>query len=450
MGPTLQRLLSNPALRLLHSQIKDDMMGNTQVSTGGHANRSARRGSTLAAVLLILPLALAASGALAQAVDEGVAPVASDPVVEPAPVAPAEAAPAEAAPVAEAPHPVEPAPAVAPSAPTASQDIAPVAAPDPAPAPTAEPAPVIAQDPAVPAPLPAPAATPAPAPLPPKPVFVNESHAIERQLGARCPNDLAARLATQGDLLIGACQGSMPAHLAAVLLAIPEAQIHLSRSTRERQLSQRAWFKAVPGAGERPDFMAVQGDMWIRSFEGADPDSTVYLISAPFDCADGRALDVEAARPMPVSAGDCRQAYLQERVYRATGNGAPLDITAEVMPSRPVFNEADRKRYAAQGAQLVLDRSKLQYGPAMRWVVRLDTPGEAADARSYGEWKRAHLGFVVWNGERFVLRDTVPRNLWACDPVAPGDPACAGYADAGRDPFIVADTALLVGEGTAP
>ncbi len=441
-------------------------MGNTLVSTGDRANRSARRGSTLAALLLILPMALAALGAQAQAVDEGVAPAASAPVIEPAPVAPAEAAPAQVAapeaaptqtaPVAEAPQPVESAPAAAPSvsAPAAPQVIAPVAAPEPAPAPTADPAPVIAQDPAVPAPLPAPAATPiaapAPAPLPPKPVFVNENHAIERQLGARCPNDLAARLATQGDLLIGACQGSMPAHLAAVLLAIPEAQIHLSRSTRERQLSQRAWFKAVPGAGERPDFMAVQGDVWIRSFEGTDPDSTVYLISAPFDCADGRALDVDAVQPMPVSAGDCRQAYLQERVYRVSGNGAPVDITTEAMPSRPVFSEADRKRYAAQGAQLVLDRSKLQYGPAMRWVVRLATPGEAADARSYGEWKRAHQGFVVWNGERFVLRDTVPRNLWPCDPVAPGDAVCAGYADAGRDPFIVADTALVVGEGTAP
>lgn len=437
-------------------------MGNSLVSTGARAHRSARRGSTLAALLLMLPLALAALDAQAQAVDEGAAPAASVPVVEPAPQAQAEAAPADVpavesaatdpAPVTEAPQPVESTPAAAPTvaAPAAPQVIAPAAAPEPAPAPTADPAPVIAQDAAVPAPAATPIAPPAPAPLPPKPVFVNENHAIERQIGARCPNDLAARLATQGDLLIGACQGSMPAHLAAVLLAIPEAQIHLSRSTRERQLSQRAWFKAVPGAGDRPDFMAVQGDVWIRSFEGTNPDSTVYLISAPFDCADGRALDVDAAQPMPVSAGDCRQAYLQERVYRVSGSGAPVDITAEAMPSRPVFNEADRKRYAAQGAQLVLDRSKLQYGPAMRWVVRLATPGDAADARSYGEWKRAHLGFVVWNGERFVLRDTVPRNLWPCDPVAPGDTACAGYADAGRDPFIVADTALVVGEGTAP
>ena len=308
--------------------------------------------------------------------------------------------------------------------------------------PTNAPTPVAAQ---------AEVATPPPvAAAAPKPAFVNVDHAIERQLGARCPNDLAARMATQGELLAGACQGAMPAHLAAVLIAIPDAQIHLPRAWRERELSQRAWFKAVPGDGQRPDFLAVQDKLWVRSFEGADPNTTVYLVSAPFECVDGRLLDADAAEPVRVPAGSCRQAFVQERVYRVTGNAAPVDITAEVMPARPLLGDAEKKRYAARGGQLALDHSKLQYGPAMRWYVRFDEGGTASEPRSFGEWSRVHQGFLVWTGQRFETRDTLPRSQWPCDPVAPGDQTCGSFADAGRDPFVLADAALVRGDSATP
>ena len=110
--------------------------------------------------------------------------------------------------------------------------------------------------------------------------------ATERALGARCPVDLAGRLATQGDLLTGACQGTMPAHLAALLVALPEQDIHPPRNWREREVQQKAWFKAVPGYGQRPDFIVRMGDVWVRSLEGRDADSTFYLVSAPFTCSD--------------------------------------------------------------------------------------------------------------------------------------------------------------------
>lgn len=356
-----------------------------------------------------------------------------------------------------APAPIAPA---APAEPVVIADPAAVPGVDPSPA-----APAVAAAPAAPAsPAPetvpatpvvaAPQANAAPAPVvahaAPRPPFVNENNAIERQLGARCPNDLAARMANQGDLLTGACQGTMPAHLAAVLVAIPDAQIHLPRAWRQREVAQRAWFKAVPGAGQRPDFLAVQGGLWIRSFEGSDANTTVYLVSAPFECVDGRVLDAEAAEPVRVPAGDCRQALVQERVYRVSGTGAPVDITAEVMPARPLLGEADNKRYAAKGGEVTLDRSKLQYGPAMRWYVRFDGAGTSADARSFGEWSRAHLGFVVWNGQRFEQVDSVPRSQWPCDPVAPGDAVCGGFADAGRDPFVLSDAAMARTEGATP
>ncbi|WP_256777244.1 MULTISPECIES: hypothetical protein [unclassified Stenotrophomonas] len=379
---------------------------------------------------------VAADGeAAVEATVEATAPAPeSTPALTPPPASPEPPAPAASA------ANVQAVPAAAME--TAAAEAADAAAAGAATATTPAPTPVMAE---------AEVATPPPvAAVAPKPAFVNVDHAIERQLGARCPNDLAARLATQGDLLTGACQGTMPAHLAAVLVAIPDAQILLPRVWRQREVAQRAWFKAVPGAGQRPDFLAVQGGLWIRSFEGADANTTVYLVSAPFECVDGRVLDADAAEPVRVPAGDCRQAFVQERVYRVSGNAAPVDITAEVMPARPLLGEADKKRYAAKGGEVTLDRSKLQYGPAMRWYVRFDEAGTPADARSFGEWSRAHLGFVVWNGQRFEQVDSVPRSQWPCDPVAPGDAVCGGFADAGRDPFVLSDAAMARTEGATP
>ncbi len=270
----------------------------------------------------------------------------------------------------------------------------------------------------------------------PIPTLANDNNQIERQLGARCPNDLAARLATQADLLIGACQGTLPPHLSALLVAIPEQQLLLPRAWRERQAGQKGWYKAVPGYGLRPDFLAVQSDVWVRSFEGADPSTTVYLVSGPFACADNRGTDAEPVKTVRLPAGSCREGLVQQRVYRVSAGAAPVDITQQALPAEPLLSDADRKRYGADGARVQLDAGKLQFGPALRWYVDAGTT-EKPEPRSYGEWGRLHLGFAVWNGERFEPRDTVPRVVWPCDPVAPGDASCGAYADAGRDPFIV-------------
>ncbi|MET4574677.1 hypothetical protein ABIA68_003558 [Stenotrophomonas rhizophila] len=285
-----------------------------------------------------------------------------------------------------------------------------------------------------------PEASSEPAPVAPRPLpiptLANDNNQIERQLGARCPNDLAARLATQADLLIGACQGTLPPHLSALLVSIPEQQLLLPRTWRERQVSQKGWFKAVPGYGLRPDFLAVQGDVWVRSFEGADPSTTAYLVSGPFACADSRSPDAEPVKTVRLPAGSCREGLVQQRVYRVSAGAAPVDITQQALPAEPLLSDADRKRYGADGARVQLDAGKLQFGPALRWYVDVGTT-EKPEPRSYGEWGRLHLGFAVWNGERFEPRDTVPRAVWPCDPVAPGDASCGAYADAGRDPFIV-------------
>lgn len=370
--------------------------------------------------LWLLSLGLAVASAQAQE--------AAAPVVETPPAAePTVDVPAGTASVA-APMPSE---AVA-AAPVADPTPVPVA---PAAAPVAAPPAVV--EPAVPAVAPAPPALVI-APLPPE-------QATERALGARCPVDLAGRLAAQGELLIGACQGTMPAHLAALLVALPQQDIHLPRSWREREVQQKVWFKAVPGYGQRPDFIARMGDIWVRSLEGRDADSTFYLVSAPFTCSDQVAnRDEYGAEPVRVPAGDCREAYVAQRVYQVRGDAAPRDVTADAMPAMPQVTEADRARQLSRDGRISLDHSKLQYGPAMRWFVQYPEAAQKGGPRAYSDWNREHLAFVVWTGDRFELREKVARAQWPCDPVAPGDRACGGFPDSGPDLFVTAGASAPV------
>ncbi|WP_370671873.1 hypothetical protein [Stenotrophomonas maltophilia] len=405
------------------------------LQAAARCNASARR----LPPLWLLSLGLAAASAQAQETAAPVveAPAAAEAIVDaPAGAAPV-AAPMAAEAVVAAPAPEVPAAVTPPAAPGVDAQPAPAA--DPAPAPVApalaEPvaAPPATVEPAVPAVAPAPPALGI-VPLPPE-------QATERALGARCPVDLAGRLAAQGELLIGACQGTMPAHLAALLAALPEQDIHLPRSWREREVQQKAWFKAVPGYGQRPDFIVRMGDIWVRSLEGRDADSTFYLVSAPFTCSDRVAnRDEYGAEPVRLPAGDCREAYVAQRVYQARGDTALRDVTAEAMPAMPPLTEADRARQLAREGRITLDHSKLQYGPAMRWFVQYPETAQKGSPRAFSDWNREHLAFVVWTGDRFELREKVPRSQWPCDPVAPGDRACGGFPDSGPDLFVTAGT----------
>ncbi|CRD52671.1 conserved exported hypothetical protein [Stenotrophomonas indicatrix] len=449
-------------------------------------SQAAQRGR--APALWLLPLGLAAAMAHAQqapdapaapAVEEAVpAPVvaaadaqtpanaATDAVAAPAPVAAAEPVPAlVAAPVPSMPPAPEPAPQPQPATGVAPEAVSaePASAPAPAAASMAPAADVastnaapvatapVAAPPPAPAQVPAPAAAvaqaldtaPASAPVPVAPPIIPlaPDQAAERQLGARCPVDLAGRLAPQGDLMIGACQGALPPHLAALLVALPEQDIHLPRSWREREVRQKAWFKAVAGVGQRPDFIARLGDIWVRSFEGADASTTTYLVSAPFDCADGALPNENTAEPVRLAAGSCGQAYVRQRVYQMGSDGVPQDITAMAMPAAPSIAEADRARHRTREGKISLDHSKLQYGPAMRWFVQYPESPQKTGPHSFSDWNREHLAFVVWNGTRFELRDTVTRAQWPCDPVAPGDKACGGFPDSGPDAYVLAGPA---------
>ncbi|MEG0193950.1 MAG: hypothetical protein RR831_10890 [Stenotrophomonas sp.] len=329
------------------------------------------------------------------------------------------------------------------AAPATADAAGPAAAPQPTPVPVSPSVVAAAQVPdTAPAPAPVPPPAPAPAPVASPIIPLAPDQAAERQLGARCPVDLAGRLAPQGDLMIGACQGTLPPHLAALLVALPEQDIHLPRAWRERDVRQKAWFKAVAGMGQRPDFIARLGDIWVRSFEGANASTTTYLVSAPFDCADGALPNENTAEPVRLAAGGCGQAYVRQRVYQVGSDGVPQDVTAKAMPAAPSIAEADRARHRAREGKVSLDHSKLQYGPAMRWFVQYPESPQKTGPHSFSDWNREHLAFVVWNGTGFELRDTVTRAQWPCDPVAPGDKACGGFPDSGPDAYVLAGPAV--------
>ncbi len=96
-----------------------------------------------------------------------------------------------------------------------------------------------------------------------------------------------------------------------------------------------------------------------------------------------------------------------------------------------------------------LDNFKLQYVPVMRWMIEFDpdNPLPASDPHTFA-YRAGHFGFLVWNGERFTLEQRVPRRLWPCRPVYPGDSPCSDPYDSLADKFVV-DEPQSAAKGTA-
>lgn len=222
------------------------------------------------------------------------------------------------------------------------------------------------------------------------------------------------------------CLGPAPAHLARVVLALPEAEIGMSLERREAGLrSDRLPYTTTPGLGQRPDFLLGIGDFWIRSFEAPDPRDTVYLVF-PALCG--------------VAAGDACNYLDGALAYRLDEQGHPLNVTTEVLPAKPVPTPGEQEGYAEHGGSgILLDTSKLRLAPTMRWFMEFDpdTPIPDSDPRRYGDWATAHFGFLVWKGRHFELQQRVPRPLWPCRPVPTGATPCSWGRNAGKDPFVM-------------
>ncbi|MBD9478392.1 hypothetical protein [Pseudoxanthomonas sp. PXM02] len=286
-------------------------------------------------------------------------------------------------------------------------------------------------------------------------------YAIEKGMGAQwCPDDPSdesGRVRHGG--LNRACVGLLPRHLADVLVAIPTEQIFLSTAERTAQVRRPQSYLALPGRGGRPDVMAsvdmLEGIL-LRSFEGTNPSDTVYLVVGPFKCIDGDPLVAREGEYL-VGTEACQSAHAETRLYKWVANGKLRDVTSAYLPV-PSMTPAEHALTAPFRPNL--ETGKLDYAPVMRWVVPLKdaSPPGRVDDHEYDpvampDWVREtrrlgdglHLGFVVWNGKSFEIRQRVPRSLWPlpyCDPLRP-DTRCRDRSpvrDDHFDPFVDKDS----------
>lgn len=275
---------------------------------------------------------------------------------------------------------------------------------------------------------------------------------FERAIGADC----RSAFVTDPPLADTACYGPLPAHVAEFIERLPDSHPFVGAAERAAARAPQI-YKAVPGNGRRPDIVAMiehLSPFWIRSFEGADPDTTVYMVYGP-DCDAGRRDPDDPARRI------CRSddAYFRDVVlYRVHRGGPPEEVTAELAPPAPGMTPDEQRRYgrylAAEGAarstDVKLDVSRLAYVPVLRWVFRpidygdYDPPAmPASDPRAYedSDWRAraAHFGFLVWNGERFELQDELPATLWPCRTVRHDGHNCAAGHDVTVDRYLHLD-----------
>lgn len=263
----------------------------------------------------------------------------------------------------------------------------------------------------------------------------------ERAMGADC----GPAAITGAPLEDMACSGPLPEYFASFLRKIPNGHPLLSEHEQDQLSHSKHSFKLVEGLGARPDILAVihhYSPFWIRSFEGPDPDVTVYLVYGP-----------ECAAPLPgrgsSSKPECRPkgAHLRGfNLYRVEMGGVPKDVTAELAPPAPQMAGDEGRRYGryvraigdAVDSDIQMDVSRLAYVPVLRWVLRPVQEGEytppgmpSSDARAFNDYywgngNVAHFGFLVWSGRRMELRETVPSAFWPCR--ASGLPTCdLGY-----------------------
>jgi hypothetical protein len=200
----------------------------------------------------------------------------------------------------------------------------------------------------------------------------------------------------------------------------------------------------------------------VRSFAGSRSEDTVYLLQSGSEidgCAGLKALLTPGERVgrkfcvFDEAQGAARiHPDADERfgfsAYRLDGRGRARNVTRRVLPDDPLLALRDRTEYAVHdetGAHrgVSVDMSRLSEAPVLRLYADLGdgvglprTHPRAFTAGYPGPAHTAHFGFLVWNGQRFELRNAVPRALWPCTFDASFSPSGQSCLDRDPDPFI--------------
>lgn len=238
-----------------------------------------------------------------------------------------------------------------------------------------------------------------------------------------------------------------PEALSRFLLSLPTQDVLASSALRRRYLQGKVLVQELPAQGDGQDHLIVDKNgpgygFWIRSFHGAKAGLTGYLVQVRGLCADlrtttptGKAIAVAAARQCS-KVGATPGFDSGMRAYRVIEGQPPEDVTASISPD-PAVSKAQRERFAPMGASAVFANvENLDRVPVFRWMVEFDPEqsSTSVDPPVFNGGHNAHAGFIVWNGERFERRVTVPRALWPCR--AAGHPVDCPPRSTDGDPFI--------------
>ena len=263
-----------------------------------------------------------------------------------------------------------------------------------------------------------------------------------------------------------------PEDIERLLLGLKTADSGLPLAAR-RGMLQRAEILVVPNEDGPPDrYLRLKHEAdglyfsaTVRTLAGVRPQDTVYLLQTGSEidgCVGLKALLVPGERVgrkfcvFDEEQGAARiQAGAAPRfgftAYRLDGQRV-RDVTRRVLPDDPLLRASDRASYAVHdetGAHpgVSVDMSRLPEVSVLRLYVELGDGGglprdhpRAFSAGYPGDVHIAHFGFLVWNGQRFDLRNTVPRALWPCTHDARFSPSGQSCLDRDPDPFIAPAT----------
>jgi hypothetical protein len=300
-------------------------------------------------------------------------------------------------------------------------------------------------------------------------ISFEQKYALEIAMSADCPKEPMSS-GWHGVISDGACKGRLPSYYAAFMETLStESSIHLHNATNQqlfKSTDNRFYFRTVSGFGQRPDILVnLADDAWVRSFEGADPTITMYLVRARFACnanelrvakENGR-FAIELCEDPGARFYQSREddPTLRLRLFRVQNEGAPEDVTATLLPPMPSMTMAERKRYYKYGVvgvddqgrptlpddtHLLMQTNVLQYAPTLRWWLPLDPDLPIPKSDPRGPGIQAHFGFLTWNGKRFQMQQRVPRSFVPCGVLDSGTvnkciPGTDPYAQ--KDPFII-------------
>jgi hypothetical protein len=239
----------------------------------------------------------------------------------------------------------------------------------------------------------------------------------------------------------------LPADIEAILLSLPVSSLGLPAVDLPTLLNQStAFVLEIPRINGRPDRLVSAStlpgaEFWIRSFESENPDVSGYLVQLRIDCrlVTGTSNGIELA-PARTQCIERKRSGFDSglRAYRKVKSQPIEDLTGTIDHPDGILGAKVLQQYAkATASPPYPDDSRIDRVPVIRWIVESD-PDEPLpkDGNTYDGGYLAHAGFLLWNGDHFETRATVPAALWPCIDTTPQNDSWACPKD---DRFVAPD-----------